>query len=374
MTDWMTVRVVLLGRRGESLREPPGRLMLVHADHSFADLSEAVDIAFGRWDLSPVHEFTVEGRRLAPRLYARASDAPDDAIEADTEDSDEVTIGEAGLRRGARFSYRFDAGEGWAHDCLVLAVDVDPVAEYGEEPATPVPLYGWGTIPDQYGRAREDDTDGEDLHVASDGAGPGLLDELPGTAWTWTEPDPSTWAVVAEALADTPRPRDDAALTTVARDLRVHEDYDEWPYDVLWAAAGLDDDDLPEDDEELWLLLAAGVVRPRGALPLDAEAEAAWAALEPADWAGAVIELVRAGVGQPADPETLLSLIAECPELEEAELTPEDEATLLAGLQTIRQLWTALGAIDAQASLTPLGRWGLPESLRLAWMGRPSAA
>lgn len=363
MTDWMTIRVVLLGRRGQPLHEPPGRLLLVHADHSFADLSEAVDLAFGRWNLSPLHEFAAEGRRLAPRSEIVA--VGDDA--AETEDSDEVTLGEVGLRRGARFSYIFDAAEGWTHDCLVVAVDVDPLEEYGEEPATPVPLYGWGTIPDQYGRVREDDDE-----EARGGAE--RERELPGAEGTWTEPDPSSWAVVGEALADAHRPRDDAGLATVASELRRHEDYDEWPYDVLWAAAGLDDDDLPDDDEELWLALAAGVVAPRGALPLDAQAEGAWAALEPADWAGAVIELVRAGPGQPADPETLLSLIAACPEIEEEELTPEDEETLVAGLGTVCELWTALGAIDAQGALTPLGRWGLPESLRVAWTGGSQAS
>ncbi|HVL99172.1 MAG TPA: hypothetical protein VM324_07755 [Egibacteraceae bacterium] len=367
MTDWMTLRVVLLGRRGEPLARPPGRLLLMHSDHSFADLSEAVDVAFGRWDLSPPHEFTVEGRRLVSG-----------GVDDDAEDSDDVTVGEVGLRLGTPFTYVFDVGEGWTHECRVESVDVDPVDEYGEVPQAPVPLYGWGTIPDQYGRLTEDDEDIEVLDTELTGeAEPGTAAEEPAAddrpdeqavaQPPWTRAEGSAWGVVAEALAGFERRRDDAALRAVVGGLRRLPDNEEWPYDVLFAAGGLDDDEPPEDDEELWLTLAAGVVEPRGALPLDPDAESAWAALEPADWAGAVIELVRAGVGQPADPETLLGLIDRCPEVEGADLTPEDEEILLAGLDTVVQLWTALGVLDGSGALTPLGRWGLPESLRTAW-------
>jgi precorrin-8X/cobalt-precorrin-8 methylmutase len=54
------------------------------------------------------------------------------------------------------------AEEGW-----ILGVEsgsvsgVDPVEVYGVAPAAPVPIWGWGSIPDQYGRRTEDDT-GED--------------------------------------------------------------------------------------------------------------------------------------------------------------------------------------------------------------------
>lgn len=374
MTGWTTLRVVLLGRRGEPLARPPGRLLLMHADHSFADLSEAIDVVFGRWDLSPPHEFAVEGRRLLSG-----------ALDDDAEDSDDVTLDEVGLRLGTRFSYVFDVGEGWAHECRVEAVDVDPIDEYGEVPRSPVPLYGWGTIPDQYGRLTEDDEDSDVLdaeltdvqsHARLGDRAP-LAESAVETAaeetFAPTSPDTraerSAWAVVAEALDDVDRPRQDTALTAVVGELRRLPDNDEWPYDVLWAAGGLDDDELPEDDEELWLTLAGGVVEPRGALPLDPDTESAWAALEPADWAGAVIELVRAGVGQPADPQTLLSLIDRCPEVEGADLTPEDEDILLAGLDTVVQLWGALGVLDTDGALTELGLWGLPESLRVAWKG-----
>lgn len=340
----MTLRVVLLGRRIEPLAHPPGRLLLVHHDHSFAELSEAIDTAFGRWDLSPAHEFVVEGRRLVPDPDAAGDGA---------EDSEDVTVGEVGLRPGAPFTYVFDVGEGWTHECSVEADDVDPIAEFGEVPPSPVPLYGWGTIPDQYGAVTEEP--GNEAGTATRGA----------TAWP--EGEQSALDAVATALADARRPRDDAALAAAVSTLRDLEDNDDWPYDVLWAAGGLDDGGLPDDDEQLWLALAAGAVSPRGAPPLDPDREAAWAALEPGDYAGAVIELVRAGPGQRADPASLLALIDRCPEVESDDLTPEDEAMLLEGFEIVVELWAALGALDADRALTELGCWGLPASLRVAW-------
>lgn len=358
MTEWMIVRVVLLGREAERLQDPPGRLLLVHADHSFAEFSEAVDVAFGRWDLSPPHEFTVEGRSLLSGEAAR--------LENDDEDSDDVTLGEVGLRPGASFTYVFDVGEGWTHECRVEEIDVDPIEEFGDTPRAPVPLYGWGTIPDQYGAVTEEDQGGGDRGEPGTvvvGNGKSVLGA------SWPRADASSWEVVAQALSGVERPRDEPGLRTAVTELRDLEDNDDWPYDVLWAAGGLDDGGLPDDDEQLWLALAAGVVAPRGALPLDPDRESAWATLDPADYAGAVIELVRAGPGQPADAVTVLTLIERCPEVEGDELSAEDEEVMLAGLETVVELWTALGALDDDRALTALGRWGLPESLRAAWEG-----
>jgi hypothetical protein len=49
----------------------------------------------------------------------------------------------------------FDLGDDWRHHCEVTALDGDPVEEYGELPEVPVPTWGWGWIPDQYGRVSE---------------------------------------------------------------------------------------------------------------------------------------------------------------------------------------------------------------------------
>lgn len=374
MSDWMTIRVVLTGRSDRTVTPPPGRVLLAHADHAFSDLAEAIDTAFGRWDLTPLHQFEVEGR-----ILVTAGSAEEGDLEA--EDSDEVTLGEVGLRTAARFLYVFDVGEGWTHECTVEEIGVDPFELTGEEPDVPVPVFGWGTIPDQYGRRTEDDdeaTDGDDLGFDDEADDARLVDvdadDAPATDLDsfddeddedWADAADAAWAVVARALAGVEPAAQLDALAAAVSHLRAGEG----SAAVLWAAAGLEPDDAPADDEELWLELAAAAVRPRGAVPLDDDLVAAWGALEPADWAGAVIELVRAGVGTPAGPEELLALIERCPEVEGDELGEEDEALLLDGLEVVVDLWASLGALDAGGALTPLGRWGLPRALERAWDG-----
>jgi hypothetical protein len=397
MSDWMTIRVVLAGRADEPLTPPPGRVLLAHAEHAFADLAEAVDTAFGRWDLTPVHAFDVDGRRL---LSAGAGSGEEDA---DAEDSEEVTLGEARLRAGSRFAYVFDLGEGWEHECSVEEVDVDPVELAGEEPEVPVPVFGWGSIPDQYGRSEEDedddldealdddDIDAEDDDAAEEDAAdaepvdaaPLLADDeeeddlLAADAdeeeedWDgWDEAERSSWEVVRRALTDVERQPDPLALAEVATSLREGEGGSEDDAIALLRAAAEPEDLESDDDEELWTALAAAVVSPLPMdLPLDPDTAAAWLALEPADFAGAVIELIRSGPGTTADPEALIELIERCPEIEGEELSESDEAIILAGLEVVVRLWRALGALDADGTLTPLGVWGLPRSLERAWSG-----
>jgi hypothetical protein len=357
MTDWLTVRVVLVGRADEPLDAQAGRVLLVRADHTFAELAEAVDVAFGRWDLTPSHVFSV-GRR---RLWSDATIASG----APAELSGDVQLGEA-LGDGSTFSYLFDLGERWEHACDVEGLDEDPVEAYGAEPELPVPVFGWGSLPDQYGRDREDEEeeavpeddpwDDEDGWEADDDAA--YL-----AAWERARAD--AWEVVATAVARIDRRVDHAELATVARALRHHAGDHRPPYDLLWAAADLDL--LPDDDALLWTTLAAATIEPRGELPLAVDAEAAWTALEPADWAGAVIELTRAGPGERAEPGDLVALLARCPEIEGAPFTPEDVDTLELALEPVVALWRVLGMLDDEHRLTALGHWGLPEALRAAW-------
>jgi hypothetical protein len=61
------------------------------------------------------------------------------------------------------FRYVFDLGDDWRHRCRALPEKVDPRELYpGPLPRLPVPVWGWGWIPDQYGRvsATEDGLDG----------------------------------------------------------------------------------------------------------------------------------------------------------------------------------------------------------------------
>jgi hypothetical protein len=72
-------------------------------------------------------------------------------------DSTGVTLGSLDLDEGTSFEYVFDLGHDWRHRCEVQSVDIDPGEEYGAPPDRPVPIWGWGWITDQYGRAEEDE-------------------------------------------------------------------------------------------------------------------------------------------------------------------------------------------------------------------------
>ena len=61
------------------------------------------------------------------------------------------------LAGGDQFTYTFDMGDDWTHLCTVAAERVDPLQTLGIIPDDPLAFWGWGQIPDQYGRLSEDD-------------------------------------------------------------------------------------------------------------------------------------------------------------------------------------------------------------------------
>lgn len=150
--NWIAIRVTLLGGGGIDCDPPPGRTMIVGPRHTFADLATAVDQAFARWDLSHLHLFQLpDGRLLGPASPEWDQDVAD---EASRRVASTVGLGE-------RFDYVFDLGDDWRHSCEVEATDVDPIDVYGVVPRSPVPIWGWGWIPDQYGR-RSSEGDGDE--------------------------------------------------------------------------------------------------------------------------------------------------------------------------------------------------------------------
>lgn len=54
----------------------------------------------------------------------------------------------------------FDFGDDWRHRCEVLPEKRDAREQFGEVPREPVILWGWGWLPDQYGREADDDAGG----------------------------------------------------------------------------------------------------------------------------------------------------------------------------------------------------------------------
>lgn len=155
---WSVLRVVLLSGGGDELVDPPGRDLLVSSAHTFADLAAAIDRAFARWDVSHLHEFRLlDGRRIVMEDGGELEEI-DPARDLDERAHSMLSVG---LGAGDTFVYVFDLGDRWEHGCTVLRTDVDPAQEWGEVSTDVVPIFGWGAIPDQYGRLMPDDDQDE---------------------------------------------------------------------------------------------------------------------------------------------------------------------------------------------------------------------
>jgi hypothetical protein len=175
-------------------------------------------------------------------------------------------------------------------------------------------------------------------------------------------------AEVLEAVGERPLPADE--LQQVCHQLREGFEGGDWRYELLAVTTRTDPRSLPDDDQELWLALAVGVIRPGQDPPHaaeDDEAYANWHALQVSDWLGAVAGLARSGPGAPADANALAGYAVGSADVSELR---DDEPSLDALAPRFRPadvLWRALGAIDADAELTPLGWWGIPEAALRAW-------
>ena len=151
----------------------PGPYFWLSTGHSLHELAESIDDAFARWDRSHLHEFKLpDGRRATEHRYL-------DEAEPGVADADEVTVGEF-LTPGQEFVYTFDFGDAWRHHCTVAAEPIDPGRKVGIVPHLPRPYWGWGVIPDPYGRMWDGD----------DGETP--VPPPPHTPWPWRDrPEPT---------------------------------------------------------------------------------------------------------------------------------------------------------------------------------------
>jgi hypothetical protein len=143
---WLQIRVELEGGRDIDCDPPPGRIFIVGPSHTFAQLAEAIDSAFARWDPAHLHVFVLpDGREVG---------FPDvDPEGHGCLDHDLLRVAKE-LSPGDTFGYVFDLGDDWRHRCEVLGEKADPREEYGPGPfpRRPVATLGWGWMPDQYGR------------------------------------------------------------------------------------------------------------------------------------------------------------------------------------------------------------------------------
>jgi hypothetical protein len=182
----------------------------------------------------------------------------------------------------------------------------------------------------------------------------------------WQEADRAAVDLLREALpevVDAPVP--DTALAAAAATIREH--LTEWPHRHLAAAAGWGRQ-APSDDETLWIQAAGALVSMNGESGLGSHEESSLMTLQHGDWAGAVIGLIRAGVGARAWPEDLYAFADACPEIEGA-YEPDDREPVEFAFGLIVPIWEAVGALDDHRRLTELGRWGLPRALAWAWDG-----
>lgn len=142
-TTWMIVRVELLSGRGQDFDPPPGRDFLVSSQHTFRGFADAINSTFGRWELGHLHVFRVGDREIGTKVE-----------DLDYKDDRRTKFGHR--TRDEVFTFEFDFGDSWEHRCTVIETDVNPDEEYGDRPRRPVPVLGWGTIPDQHGRRTPD--------------------------------------------------------------------------------------------------------------------------------------------------------------------------------------------------------------------------
>ncbi len=152
---WLSVTVELVSGRGERFWPRPGRVFIASRSHTFGALATAIDDGFARWDRSHLSQFTLaDGTNIADVN-------PFFEMPGDSDDSVDIrTTRLSRLRLGEQFAYTFDFGDGWQHLCTVGDQRIDPEEIYGLVPSMPAPCFGWGVLPDQYGRFWAED-DGE---------------------------------------------------------------------------------------------------------------------------------------------------------------------------------------------------------------------
>ena len=208
----------------------------------------------------------------------------------------------------------------------------------------------------------------EEPHDGADSRSDVLFDEANEDFFAdWADADAEAGEALDEVLAGVgERPCPTTELHGAAERLRAGLASDRLYYGLLASCGGLRE--LPDDDRELWLALATGVVAPVDEPPERYEPSllGGWYALMHADWLCAVGELARAGPGAPAGADDLARYVADS-DLAEGDLDEDDQGAVAGGFLPVAELWQVLGAVDESERLTRLGWWGLPEALRRSW-------
>ena len=249
-----------------------------------------------------------------------------------------------------------------------------------------------------------------------------LLDEKDEELFAeWDAADAEALETLEALLTTVPaRPLPERELRAACAELREILTSGSWPADVLIECGGIDVKQLPADDTELWLTLAAGIASPVGTEntwatgPLDDDEElpeadsiiATLCSIDHYDWLAVTSALTTGGPGTPASAEDLAGYVRDFEpdedlgdelddeddlgdedglgdeddedELGEYEFGSADEEFDELGMESLFSsvvtLWQAIGLIDVDEQLTPLGWWGLPEAMRRVWAPSPEDA
>lgn len=142
-STWWSITVELVSGRGEYFWPRPGRVLIARPGWTFRVLADAINRTFGRRELAHLHAFTLaDGTRITmPDPWGEDFGGLDDT-------STKLTR----LQAGEVFAFTFDYGDGWDHLCTVGHAKVDAEQVAGIVPHRPIPIFGWGALPDQHGR------------------------------------------------------------------------------------------------------------------------------------------------------------------------------------------------------------------------------
>jgi hypothetical protein len=237
----------------------------------------------------------------------------------------------------------------------------------------------------------------------------------------WDAADAEALSALEALLEQVPdRPLPDKELSGACARLREVIAGPGWPAELLIECGGIDPKQLPDDDAELWLTLAAGIASPVGTADWEpgvanedgelSETDSAIAsicAIDHFDWLAVSSVLATGGTGTSASAADLAAYVRDFDPDDEEDLGDDEEddgeddsededeegdfeddlgsADLdidyaeieydeefdelgMEGLfLPVTALWQAIGAIDEDDRLTALGWWGLPEAMRRVW-------
>lgn len=185
--------------------------------------------------------------------------------------------------------------------------------------------------------------------------------ETPGSLPEDREADAAARAVLIAALGEfdgSPT----GSVGDAAPALRIRIEAGGWPAVAISEGGGLDRD-LNDVD---FVLAAAAAYASRGDLPMPADEAAAVAALEWADWLGAVIEMVRSGSGSRITAAGLVDNVNRCPEVSTT-IPKRDREYFEKAFGLVIEAWRFCGFLDADDRLTVLGMEAIPGGLDRAW-------